>query len=117
MWMYVVCFCQCTRRCYWEVWGYLRLLETKDEVVGDSEDVENPASGRCAVKKKARGSGIPSCSREKEIRTYILELDAKSLQIVQSFTCFKIDTVLYYHLQFPVTELTQAPTRCRMLCI
>ena len=71
MWMYVVCFCQCTRRCYSEVWGYLRLLETKDEVVGDSEDVENPASGRCAVQKKARGSEIPSCLREKEINRQI----------------------------------------------
>ena len=71
MWMYVVCFCQCTRRCYSEIWGCLRLLETKDEVVGDSEDVENPASGRCAVQKKARGSEIPSCLREKEINRQI----------------------------------------------
>lgn len=87
MWMYVVCFCQCTRRCYSEVWGYLRLLETKDEVVGDSEDVENPASGRCMrSEKESQKIWNPFMfSRERDKQTNILELDAKSLQSVQRF--------------------------------
>lgn len=33
--------------------------------------------------------------------------------LYKGFTCFKRD-LRSYHLQFPVTELTQAPTRCRM---